>query len=62
MDRFRNYGLWVALFSLIGLFVNDLIAPARYQEIVDAILAVLVAGGIVNNPSLGRGYKDNLEL
>ncbi|WP_264189899.1 holin [Bacillus carboniphilus] len=58
--RFKNYGLWVSVAALGGLFVNDLglLAPDKYQAYVDAILAVLVAGGIINNPSLGKGYKD----
>lgn len=59
-QRFRNYGLWVALAALGGLIVNDfgLLAPEQYQEYVDAILVVLVAAGVINNPEKGKGFKD----
>lgn len=60
MERFKNYGLWIAIASLIGLFVNDmgLLSPEKYQTYVDAILMVLIAAGIVSNPSNGKGFKD----
>jgi uncharacterized membrane protein len=58
--RWKNYGLWVALAALIGLFVNDagLLAPEEYQKYVDAVLAVLIAAGVVTNPSIGKGFCD----
>jgi uncharacterized membrane protein len=61
--RWKNYGLWVSLFALIGLFVNDagLLAPEKYQSYVDAILAVLIAAGVVTNPSIGKGFRDKEE-
>ncbi len=61
--KWRNYGLYVALGSLIGLFVNDmgLLAPEQYQSYVDAALAVLVALGVISNPSKGQGFKDKEE-
>jgi uncharacterized membrane protein len=60
MERFKNYGLWVAVAALVGLILNDsgLVAPEKYQEYVNLIFAVLIAAGIVNNPSLGSGFKD----
>lgn len=60
MKRFKNYGLWVAVAALGGLVVNDfgLLAPEQYQTYVDAILLVLVAAGVVNNPEKGKGFKD----
>ncbi|TYR75592.1 holin [Rossellomorea vietnamensis] len=59
-SRFKNYALWVALASLIGLFVQDagLLAPEKYDEYVNAVLAVLIAAGVIVNPSLGKGLKD----
>lgn len=59
-DRFKNYGLWVALASLVGLVLNDagLVAPAEYQTYVDALFAVLIAAGVITNPSIGKGYAD----
>lgn len=58
--RFKNYALWIAFASLVGLFVNDLglLAPEKYEQYVNAVLSVLVAAGIVNNPSSGKGFKD----
>jgi uncharacterized membrane protein len=60
--RYKNYSLWIALAALIGLFVNDagLLAPEQYQKYVDAILAVLIAAGVITNPSLGKGVKDEV--
>jgi uncharacterized membrane protein len=58
--RFKNYGLWVSLAALFGLFVNDagLLAPEKYQQYVDAVLAVLIAAGVITNPSIGKGFRD----
>jgi uncharacterized membrane protein len=60
MSRLKNYGLWLAIAALVGLFVNDLglLAPDKYDQYVNAILTVLIAAGIVNNPSSGKGFKD----
>jgi uncharacterized membrane protein len=59
-NRFKSYSLWVALFSLVGLIVNDfgLLAPEQYDQYVAAILTVLVAAGVVSNPSIGKGFTD----
>jgi uncharacterized membrane protein len=59
-SKLKSYALWIALFALIGLFVNDMgfLAPEKYQQYVNALLAVLVAGGIITNPSQGKGYGD----
>lgn len=57
MNRWKNYGLWVALFSLAGLLFNDYL-PENYQDISTAILSVLVAGGIISNPKEGSGFLD----
>lgn len=59
--RFKNYGLWLAVAALVGMVLQDAgvnIAPERYQAYVDAVLSILVLAGIVNNPSNGRGFKD----
>lgn len=58
--KWKNYGLYVALAALLGLFVNDLglLAPEQFQRYVDAVLALLVAAGVVSNPSQGNGFKD----
>lgn len=61
--RFKNYGLWVALASLVGLILNDagLVAPEQYQTYVDAAFAVLIAAGVITNPSIGKGFTDPVE-
>jgi hypothetical protein len=61
--RWKNYGLWAALAALIGLFVNDagLLASEEYQQYVDAVLAVLIAAGVITNPSIGKGFRDKRE-
>ncbi|WLR50016.1 phage holin [Bacillus tianshenii] len=61
-SRLRSYPFWVALFSLTGLVLGrfDVIDAGEYQRLVDAILSVLVAGGIVIDPAtpgIGDGEK-----
>jgi uncharacterized membrane protein len=34
------------------------IAEDQYNEVVNAVLTVLVLAGVVNNPSNGTGFKD----
>ena len=53
-SRFKNYALWISIFSLIPLILEAFglnIIPKNYNEIVTAILSVLVMAGIINNPS-----------
>jgi phi LC3 family holin len=61
MKRFKNYALWVAVASL-GLIVAQAfgltIAEDKYNEVVNAVLTVLVLAGVVNNPTSGNGFKD----
>ena len=54
LSRFKNYGLWVAIFAAIPLILKALglnILPADYDQIVTAILSILVMAGIINNPT-----------
>lgn len=61
MNRFKNYALWIAIASL-GLIVAQAfgldIAEDKYNEIVNALLTVLVLAGVITNPSNGTGFKD----
>lgn len=53
MARFKNYGLWVAVASLGLLVIQALGLPIiedKYNEIVNAVLTVLVLAGVVNSP------------
>ena len=67
MNRFKNYGLWVSIFALIPLLVQALgsynifvYLPDNYETIVKTMLGVLVALGIVSNPTTDtKGYLDD---
>ena len=60
-NKYNNYGLWIALFSLLGLLLRDTgYLPPTYAEYVELIMYILIALGIVSNPSLGKGYSDKL--
>ena len=65
MSKWKNYGLWVAVFSLIGLILANYglydalgLTSESYQGIVNGILGILAAAGIISNPSQGNGYLD----
>lgn len=61
--RFKNYGLWVALASFILLLLQNFgvsVDVGRYEEAVNALLVVLVALGLVNNPTTDKkGFGDD---
>ncbi len=63
--RFKNYGLWVSLAALIPMVLQGFglnILPENYQEIINAILSVLVMAGILNNPNTeSKWYIDDKE-
>ncbi|MNK77582.1 Bacteriophage holin [compost metagenome] len=70
MEKWKNYGMWISLVSAIllavqavgGLF-NFQLTPAQYDGImtaVNSVLGILVVLGIVSNPSVGEGYKDQV--
>lgn len=61
MNKFKNYGLWVAVAALVGLVLQDAgvaVAPDKYQGYVDIVLNILVLAGIISNPSVGKGFTD----
>ncbi|ONI38189.1 hypothetical protein AN640_02735 [Candidatus Epulonipiscium fishelsonii] len=61
-SRFKNYGLWVSIFAFIPIFLQAIgikVIP-EYTEVVNAFLAILVAMGLVNNPTTkNKGYLDD---
>ncbi|MGN4423407.1 hypothetical protein ACTFQN_06055 [Bacillus cereus group sp. MYBK30-1] len=60
-EKFKNYGLWVALFALLGMALMDAVPHfnlGRYQEYVDMILYILIAAGVVSNPTAGKWFAD----
>ena len=63
LSRFKNYGLWVSVAALIPMVLHGFgvkILPDNYNEIITAILGILVAAGILNNPTTdNKGYLDD---
>ncbi|SQC85177.1 holin, phage phi LC3 [Clostridium perfringens] len=64
-SRFKNYGLWLSIATLISLVLQRFeinILPDNYQEIVKAILSILVLIGVINHPTSNYNeysdYKD----
>lgn len=58
--RLQSYPFWVALFGFVGLIVNNsgLIDLVEYNKYVDAFMLVLLAGGIVADPTT-QGLSDS---
>lgn len=60
--RLQSYPFWVAVFGFVGLIVADLrlLSAGAYQSYVEAFLLILVAGGIVSDPTTD-GYGDSAQ-
>lgn len=58
--KWQNYGLWVALGSLVVMAVTDLtdVTPERVQDYVNIGLALLSAAGVISNPEKGQWFSD----
>ncbi|GAA0087019.1 hypothetical protein UT300007_34600 [Clostridium sp. CTA-7] len=53
-SRFKNYGLWVSIIALIPMILSTFgvkVVPEGYQAIANTVLSILVALGILNNPT-----------
>lgn len=63
MSRFKNYGFWVSIAALVPLVLNGFgvkVLPDNYNEIVTAILSILVMAGVLNNPTTeNKWYLDD---
>lgn len=64
-NKFKNYGLWVSIFSLIGIIMGNYglysmvgLTQDSFKQIVDGVLGILVLAGVISNPSVGTGYSD----
>ncbi|MDE6967076.1 MAG: phage holin family protein [Clostridia bacterium] len=60
--KFRNYGLWISMISAILMILQAMglkFDLPYVNEIITSILGVLVAMGIISNPSDGNGYTDS---
>lgn len=62
-ERFKNYGLWISIFSFIPILLNGFgvnILPENYAEIVTAFLGILVMAGIITNHDKdSKKYEDD---
>ncbi|MBB6446439.1 phage holin [Bacillus benzoevorans] len=58
--RVQSYPFWVAVFGLIGLIVTHYLGfdAGEYQLLIDAILGVMIAGGLVADPTT-KGMSDS---
>lgn len=63
MERFKNYGLWISIISLIlllmgnyGLFKLIGMEEPVFKNALDLVLSILITLGIVSNPQDGKGY------
>jgi phi LC3 family holin len=56
----QSYPFWVAVFGLIGLIVTHYFGfdVGEYQLLVDAILGVMIAGGLVVDPTT-KNFNDS---
>lgn len=66
MNRWKNAGMWVSLVALVPLvleFFGVKVLPeqlAAGEEAVKAVIALLVAMGILNNPTTdSKGFMDD---
>ncbi len=60
-EKFRNYGLWISLISAVLMILQSMglkFDLPYINEVITSILGVLVALGIISNPSDGAGYSD----
>lgn len=59
--KWKNYGLWVSITSILYMVLKDLgyqIDLTRWDTYVTAILGILVTLGVISNPESGKGYFD----
>lgn len=60
-NRLNNYGLWVAIASVIPLILQSVginVVPEEYNELVVGLLTIFVISGVLSNPTVGKGYLD----
>jgi len=60
-NKWRNYGLWLSLSSLVLLFLQGVgieVVPEQFNNIIAGVLGVLVTLGVISNPKSGHGFVD----
>lgn len=64
-NRFKNIGFWtslVALIPIVGMMFFDYSFPPEYEAFGNSLVALLIALGIVSNPTTKNlGYFDDKE-
>lgn len=53
-SRFKNYGLWVSILALVPMVLSAFgidVVPEEYQAMANTVLSILVALGIISNPT-----------
>lgn len=65
-NRVRNYGLWVSIAAFIPLVLSafgiKITNEQQYNEVINSILTLFVALGLLNNPNTeNRWYKDDVK-
>lgn len=61
--KWKNYGLWVSLASILYMVFRDLgvqIDLTTWETYVTAVLGILATLGIVSNPEKGKGFFDKV--
>ncbi|MCF0148636.1 MAG: holin [Clostridium sp.] len=62
-SRFKNYGLWVSILALIPMILSAFgvkVVPEEYESIMNTVLSILVALGIISNPTTeSKWYIDD---
>ena len=58
--RLKSYPFWVAVFGFIGFIVADsgVLEIGKYEMYVEAFMAILVAGGVISDPTT-NGFTDS---
>lgn len=58
--RLQSYPFWVAIFGFIGFVVADsgVMDLGQYETYVEAIMAILIASGVVADPTTA-GLSDS---
>ena len=64
-SRWKNYGLWISMFSLVGIILQAAgafkaigLTDETYNNVIQAVLTILTAAGVISNPKEGTGYLD----
>lgn len=65
MNKWKNYGLWVSVASLLTLLMGNYglyeiigMDSETFQQAIDIILVILAGAGVISNPTSGKGFTD----